>query len=636
MRQRDESSGPDVDPIGAIRQYPAVVAGFAVVFAVIGMAFALQQAPVFVASAGLVVADARGSSIFEASSGDAERYVADQVAILKSRVVAERASALAPTLDPGREISPDDFLSNVSISFDPDSSFLGLSFEADDRLTAQVGANAMGASYREVISAAIAQDAETAVGRLDDAIATAVAEIEGLQVEIDALRVNDDERAQLDADVAQIVSDLAELRRQGSLIPSGGGAPTGLAAIAEITAKAEQLAAELQARLLVAEVEGRFPATALLLRQQQDASSLLSELTLQRSQIEVDAQLAGTGVAFFAPAGLGRARGISTSSAVLVSTMLGIVLGSGVAFWLSQRRRRIDDRLEPRRILGVPLLAEVPRVEGHAATQTWFERLRLRIMNGRAGGDTVATAEDPTSPRAEAFRVLAAAIQRRIAERRAAAVPSEASRRGMVVALVAPVAGEGTSVVSVNTAMAAARAGLRVVLVDADVGSQEASRLIPGVAERTATAGLAEVAAGDISLGGAVVPVEFGSGASLSILGRGSTSFTASDYFSSPAVADVLVQLADRYDLVMLDLPPLLQVAYSSAAIQKSDTVVLVVRQGSAIANLDEARHRLDLIGIPMLGYVYVDALTRQGIAPVSAVSTNGAPAEPSVAGGTH
>ena len=635
MRHRDESSGPEVDPIGAIRQYPAVVVGFTVVFAVIGMAFALRQAPVFVASAGLVVADARSSSIFEASSGDAERYVADQVAILKSRVIAERASALAPTLDPGREISPEDFLSNVSISFDPDSSFLGLSFEADDRVTAQVGANAMGASYREVISAAIAQDAETAVGRLDEAIAATVAKIEALQVEIDALRVNDAERAQLDADVAQIVSDLAELRRQGSLIPSGGSTEIGLAAIAEITAKAEQLAAELQARLLVTEVEGRFPATALLLLQQRDASSLLSELTLQRSQIEVDAQLAGNGIAFFAPAGLGRARGISTTSAVLVSTILGLVLGSGVAFWLSQRRRRIGDRLEPRRILGVPLLAEVPRVEGHTATQTWFERLRSRVMNGTDEGETVGTKEDPTSPRAESFRVLAASIQRRIAEWRAAA-PGEALQRGMVVAIVAPVVGEGTSVLSVNTAMAAARAGLRVVLVDADAGAQEASRLIPGVAERTATVGLAEVAAGTSSLGGAVVPVEIGSGARLSVLGRGSTSFTASDYFSSPAVADVLVQLADRYDLVMLDLPPLLQVAYSSAAIQQADAVVLVVRHGSATANLDEARHRLDLIGIPMLGYVYFDALTRQGIGPASAVSTNGVPTEPSVTGGTR
>jgi tyrosine-protein kinase Etk/Wzc len=620
MQQANDSTTAEIDPVAAIRKYPILVAAFAVAFGFVGAVYASEQTPTFVASAGLVVEDT-GSSIVEARSGDAERYVADQVAILQSRAVAERASALADTLEPGGSVSVDELLATVSITSDADSDFIAISFEAGDPLTAQIGANAMGAAYREIVSAANAEAADTAVRQLDEAIDGTVAEIEALQADIEAERSNSDERAALDQQIDDIVSNLAELRRRESQASSAGDPVANLEEIEAFSARANQLVAELQARLLVSEVEARVPATALLLQQQQDATGLLSELTLRRSQIQVDTQLAGSGVAFFDPAGLGRRRGIARSSGIIVGTVLGGLLGAGLAFWLSQRRERIEHRLVPRDILGVPLLAEVTYLEQTRRRRTFLRRRRKHADEDEKSlhGDLLGP-EDATSPSTAAFRVLAAAIQRRASDLREA---TGETRRAMVVAMVGSVIDEGTSVVATKTAIAAARSGLRVVLVDCDLGAQDAFQMISRLPNRVVTTGLGDVVRYGTRLDDAVLPVEVGDGMTLSLLGRGSTPLSTPDFFSSPAVSRVIEELDHRFDLVVLDLPPLLQVGYSNAAMQQADRAVLVVRHGGRLANLHEARHRLGLIGVPLLGYVYYDAPARKGIAPANPRSDN-------------
>jgi len=167
-------------------------------------------------------------------------------------------------------------------------------------------------------------------------------------------------------------------------------------------------------------------------------------------------------------------------------------------------------------------------------------------------------------------------------------------------------------VVTTNTALAAGRSGLRVVLVDADFGAQDASRLLSRLAQKATSVGLAEVVRGETSLDDALMSVDVGGGSRVSLLRGGSADVAPPDFISSQAAAEVLQELADRYDLVILDLPPPLHVAYATAAIQSADGTLVVVRHGSRLDNLQELRHRLDLIGVRALGYVYTDAPMRR------------------------
>jgi Mrp family chromosome partitioning ATPase len=132
------------------------------------------------------------------------------------------------------------------------------------------------------------------------------------------------------------------------------------------------------------------------------------------------------------------------------------------------------------------------------------------------------------------------------------------------------------------------------------------------LAQNATSEGLAEVLKGEISLDDALISVNVGGGRSVSLLRGGSADVAPPDFIGSQAAAEVFRKLADRYDLVILDLPPPLQVAYATAAIQNADGTLVVVRHRSRVGNLQELRHRLDLIGVSALGYVYTDAPMRR------------------------
>ena len=611
----------EANPIAAIRQYPIVVVVFAVVFAALGAVFAANQTDTFSASAGLVVEDARGSTLVNSRSADRERYVATQVAILESSVVAERASELVISL--GVDISIDEFLGNTSIASSSESNFIKITFDAGSANEAQAGANAIGRAYEEVIQAALAEDAETAVAKLDDAIDSVVEDISALQAEVEALRTDNDDRVELDDQLAEIVAELVELRKQSAELEVSDE-ETSRQAVADLTSRIQQLSEELRSRLLVSDVEAGVPATAFLLRRQEDALARLSELALRRSQIEVDAQLAGNGVAFSTPAGLGKPGGIPISSTVVVVAAIGALVGAGIAYSLAQRRQRIEDRLEPEAILDAPLLSEVPRLPVTRPS------MAAAGSNG-ADASLLPIVEDPASVHAEAFRVLGGVLTQRLGSARGETGvdgASAASQRGMIIAVCSPTIGEASSVVTTNTALAVGRSGHRVVLVDGDFGVQEASRLLSRLAQNATSEGLAEVLKGEISLDDALISVDVGGGRRVSLLRGGSADVAPPDFIGSQAAAEVFRKLADRYDLVILDLPPPFEVAYATAAIQNADGTLVVVRHRSRVGNLQELRHRLDLIGVTPLGYVYTDApirrlkTTRNGLFNRAAVRT--------------
>ena len=619
--QPDETSfGSESDPISALRQYPLLISGFVLGFAVFGAMFASSRPATFEASAGLVVEDARVSSLFNTRSGDAERYVADQVAILQSPAVADRASALAAAADPPALVSAAQLTENLVIVSRSTTNFIEISFTADDPVTAQRGADALGLAYQEVIGVALAEDARMALDQLDDAIATTLEEIVLLQDQVESTRSGTEARIELDRQVPEIVAELVSVRDQGARIPIIDTTEDDRAVLAVLKARAEQLTAELSARLLVSDVEARLPATAILLRQQRDAGALLTDLTLRRSQIEVDAQLAGNGVAFFAPAAAGRDIGISPRAAIAISVVLGGFVGAGAAYVLSQRRQRVEDRLAPRSILGVPLLVDMPRESSRLPILDWLGIGRRRDWMRDDSGD-LPVLDDRTSTRADAFRILAGALQRQILEWRELTESRATAPRGMIVTTLSAVTADASTVVAANVAIAAGQAGLRVIVVDGDVIGQNLTRLMQRKAAvtrfwasaglqsatelRIGTAGIVDVLRHGAALEDVIVPLDVQDGTTISVLTIGNTSGSPSDILGSQAMADVAHKLAEDYDLVVVSLPAVLGVSYATP-VQLSDRTLVVVPHNTDAGNLFELRHRMNIMDVPMMGYAYI------------------------------
>ena len=68
----------------------------------------------------------------------------------------------------------------------------------------------------------------------------------------------------------------------------------------------------------------------------------------------------------------------------------------------------------------------------------------------------------------------------------------------------------------------------------------------------------------------------------------------------------LLAELADRYDVVIVDAPPLLQVTHAATLAGGADSVLVVVATGGALADQEEIGRRLRLIGRTPLGYLYI------------------------------
>ena len=125
------------------------------------------------------------------------------------------------------------------------------------------------------------------------------------------------------------------------------------------------------------------------------------------------------------------------------------------------------------------------------------------------------------------------------------------------------------------------------------------------IGNETPTLGMTDVVAGTTTLPKAVVPIEHSGSGSIELLSRGGAPVKAPDFFASPVTAKLFRHISDTYDLVIIDAPPLLRVAYATSLAWLADRVMVVVAHGEDIQSVEELRSQLDLVGIGVVGYVY-------------------------------
>ena len=146
-----------------------------------------------------------------------------------------------------------------------------------------------------------------------------------------------------------------------------------------------------------------------------------------------------------------------------------------------------------------------------------------------------------------------------------------------LICITAATSGEGTSEVAANTALALSKNNNKV-LTNAVMMDE------------------------DLTIHRNVVP-------HLDVLTAGEVVEYPSDIVDSSKLPTIFEYVRDEYDVVIIDTPPVLSVTDAVVLAEKSDGVILVVKNEVASPkDLIEAKKRLSQVGIPLLGSIVIDA----------------------------
>ena len=463
-------------------------------------------------------------------------------------------------------------LGRTEIIFSFDSAVIVARFLAETEEWATIGANSLTDAYAALVREQARVPFDESIRVLDDEVARLEADLIGVQQEI-RQAIDTPRRTELDDQLVRAIDRTVRLQNELALAGTEDEKAPIRTELADVTR-------QINLMLDLISLEASSPGVAGLNVRQSGLIGQIEDMSERRNRLAVDTQLLSSGVVLKTEAFVGTPVDTATGRLLLVGGFLGGLIGAGVAYLLALRRRVIIDRNAAELILAAPLIAAVPnfRQEGISST------LPVRAA--------------PRSASAEAFRFAATALDL------SRTAPSGTTlTEGKVVAITSAGIEDGKTVVAANTALAAAREGKRVLLIDADFTSQVAAKLLaPDV---LAESGITEVVESGIPLSEAVIPVE-GSGATgLHLLARGKRDTAPPEFFRSPGTKDFLVQVQDYYDLVLIDAPSLLEVAYVSTLVGMVDKVLIVVAHDSSVLDVEELQDRLDLIGTPTAGYVY-------------------------------
>lgn len=216
--------------------------------------------------------------------------------------------------------------------------------------------------------------------------------------------------------------------------------------------------------------------------------------------------------------------------------------------------------------LAVGLLLAVLRETTNTRIRTEEDLAHLTdtALIGAMGYDRAATKhpvfvrDAPTSAAAEAVRRLRTNLRFLRLDHRHASIVVTSSTLG-----------EGKTTTAVNLALSLAAADRSVLLVDADLRR-------PAIAKRLgleSSAGLTTVLIGDAPVTEVVQQV---AGSRLDVLTSGVIPPNPGELLSSRAMAVLLAELTESYDVVVVDTPPLGPVADAAAVATHADGVVVV------------------------------------------------------------
>ncbi len=248
---------------------------------------------------------------------------------------------------------------------------------------------------------------------------------------------------------------------------------------------------------------------------------------------------------------------------LIIGGVLGLVFGLGLAFLLEFMDTSVKSIEDVERYLGVPVLAVIPKHVG--------------LLHRESG----------LSPDAEAYRILRTNIE---FNRKSADANS--------ITMVSGGAGEGKSTTMLNLAYICAQGGYNTLMIDADLRRPTLHTYF----DINNSVGLTNYLTTELALEDVILqtPVD-----NLYFMPSGILPSDAAGILNSRRMSELIADVKSRFDLVLLDSPPILGVSDASVLASEVDLTVVIVQHRKLPRNmLMRVRQAVENVGGNLLGVV--------------------------------
>jgi len=347
-------------------------------------------------------------------------------------------------------------------------------------------------------------------------------------------------------------------------------------------------AVESQKRLLSEEVQVLPETQQELLRLTRDVevNNEIYTLLLAKTQ-ELDIVRAGTvgNVRIIDLAEVNTLQPVKPKRALIVimTSALGFILAVAVVLVKKVTHRGIEDPSEIE-ALGIPVYASVPYSE-YQVKLTGFAKAR----KGKTGkAKSILAVDNPADLSIEALRSLRTSLHFAMME-----------AKNNVIAISGPSPGVGKSFISVNLATVLAQSDKKVLIIDADMRKGYLQTQFGMKWDN----GLSDYLSGRIDLEQATKVSQVDG---LDVMTRGQIPPNPSELLMHKNFSSLVEKVSTKYDLVIIDTPPILAVTDPAIVSRHAGCTLLVTRFGqNHIKELELTRNRFEQNGIDVKGAVF-------------------------------
>lgn len=238
---------------------------------------------------------------------------------------------------------------------------------------------------------------------------------------------------------------------------------------------------------------------------------------------------------------------------ILLGLIVGLALGVGLAFFLEYLDNTIKIPEDIKERLKIPYLGPIPSFAEGNGNPGNLER--------KPQADLVTLAS-PKSTASEAYRGIRTSLLFSAAD---------AAPRMILVTSAAP--SEGKTITAANLAITMAQAGNRVLIIDCDLRRPRLHRVFNIPRDR----GIANILVGSCTINDAIVHSQI---PGIDLIPSGPVPPNPSEMLGSNSMNELMKGLRDRYDLIIIDSPPVTAVTDAVILSRLVDGVLLVVRAG--------------------------------------------------------
>ena len=243
--------------------------------------------------------------------------------------------------------------------------------------------------------------------------------------------------------------------------------------------------------------------------------------------------------------------------------IVGLVFGIGLAFFLEYLDTSVKTLEDVERYLGVPVLAVIPRDVG--------------LLHKQSG----------LSPDAEAYRILRTNIEF-----------NRKSADANAITVVSGGAGEGKSTTLVNLAYICAQGGYNTLMIDGDLRRPKLHTFF----DINNSVGLTNYLTTDLMLEDVILqtPID-----NLYFMPSGILPADAAGILNSRRMSELIADVKNRFDLILIDSPPILGVSDASVLASEVDLTMIVIQHRKLPRSmLVRVKQAIENVGGNLLGVV--------------------------------